>query len=382
MRSPQEIIDVARSKWPAVLRAEAAGESMFPLAIPFGRPSTTSDLGAIRADLASLATADFGWTIDWDEIDTRKWGNQRWPRRVSFASIDSLAHALQFTEQLRLFREALVFARFACPKLEPWLLTKAHKIPELLPDWNELISVCAYMDENPTPNCFARQLPIPVGTKFVEEHMGILAELLTVVLGDRVNTNGLCFEEKFYLRFEPAQVRFRFLDTNLRDQTGWLVTDCSIYVDDLASMNWNIPRVLIVENKAVFLCLPHVSNTLAILGGGKAASLLSACRWMENSDLVYWGDCDEAGFGILSSMRGLFPKMKSIFMDYDAWTRWKRFAVPGKRDVASQCAHLTSEEVEALVAVKEGPWMLEQEKIPHEEVVRMIKKVFPVLCDI
>jgi hypothetical protein len=33
MRSPQEVLAAARSKWPAVLRAEAARESMFPLVI-------------------------------------------------------------------------------------------------------------------------------------------------------------------------------------------------------------------------------------------------------------------------------------------------------------------------------------------------------------
>lgn len=377
MRSPQEILDAARSKWPAVLRAEASGESMFPLAIPFGRPSTTGDFGSLRADLTSLATANYKWQIEWDEIDTRKWGKQRWPRRVSFDSIESLADTLQLTEQLKLFRDALALARSACPKLEPWLRTKAHKIPELLSDWKGLVCVCAFFDTNPSPGCFARQLPIPIGTKFVEEHTGILADLLTVVLGDRANDSGLSFEERFRLRIEAPRVRFRFLDADLRQHTGWLIADCTVYASDLADLRWSIPRVLIVENKAVFLCLPDIPNTLAILGSGKAAVLLSSCKWMENSDVVYWGDCDEAGLGILSSMRALFPNVRSIFMDYESWMLWKRFAVPGKCDAAAQHAHLTSAEVEALLAVKAGPWMLEQEKIPHEDVERMMKSIFP-----
>lgn len=303
MRSPQEILDVARSKWSAVLRAEAAGESMFPLAIPFGRPSTTSDFGAIRADLTSLANADIDWTIDWEEIDTRKWGNQRWPLRVSFDSIESLARALRSTEQLKLLREALVFARSVCPKLEPWLQTKAHKIPELLPDWKQLVSVCAFFDANPFPNCFARQLPIPVGTKFVEEHKGIVAELLTVVLGDR-------------------------------------------------------------------------ANALAILGSGKAASLLSACRWLHESDVVYWGDCDEAGFGILSSLRARLPRVRSMLMDDETWKCWKQFAVPGKRDPGARYDHLTANETEALAAVMASSWMLEQERIPVQDVENAIQNIF------
>lgn len=377
MRSPQEILDAARSKWPAVLRAEAAGESMFPLVIPFGRPSTTSDLAAIRADLASLAAADYGWKIDWEEIDTRKWGNQRWPRRISFDSIENLACALQSSDQLRLFREALSFARSACPKLEPWLKAKAHRIPELLPEWKDLICVSAFFDANPFPNCFARQLPIPVGTKFVEEHKGILGELLTVVLGDRVNGNGLCFEERFHLRVEPAQVRFRFLDASLRERVHWPVMDCSIPADDLASLSWNIPRVLIVENKAVFLCLPEVPNTLAILGNGKAACLLPSCCWLHNSDAVYWGDCDEAGFGILSSIRERLPRIRSILMDHETWKCWNRFAVSGRKDPGVRFDHLAANETEVLTAVMAGSLMLEQERIPVDEVERAIKKAFP-----
>lgn len=155
MRSPEEILDAARRRWPAALRAEAVGGNWFPLVIPFGRPATTSDFGLIRADLERLATADCGWQIEWEDINTRRWGSQRWPRRVSFESIERLAQALQCAEELRSFREALVIARSTCPKLEPWLRARAHRIPELLLDWDRLISVCAFFDANPYPQCFA-----------------------------------------------------------------------------------------------------------------------------------------------------------------------------------------------------------------------------------
>jgi hypothetical protein len=359
-----------------VLRAEAIGDNLFPLVIPFGRPSTTSDFGAIRADLTSLAAADYGWQIDWEDIDTRKWGNQRWPRRVSFDSVESLAHALQSTEQLRMFREALIFARSVCPNLEPWLQTRAHKILELLPEWKDLVCVCAFFDANPSPGCFARQLPIPVGTKFVEEHTGILGELLTIVLGDRANTKGLCFEERFHLRLEPAQVRFRFLDARLRAHLNWPVMDCSISAEDLASIALKIPRALIIENKAVFLCLPDVPDTLAILGNGKAASLLHQCGWLQESDVVYWGDCDEAGFGILSSIRARLPGVRSILMDHETWKRWNRFAVLGRKDLGARYDHLTPAEREALAVVMANSLMLEQEKIPLQDAENAIKKAF------
>jgi len=378
MRNPEEILDAARRRWPAVLRAEVAGENLFPLVIPFGRPATTSDFGLVRAGLERLATADCAWQIEWEEINTRRWSSQRWPRRVSFESIERLAQALRCAEELRLFREAIIIARSTCPKLEPWLRMRAHRIPELLPDWKELVSVCAFFDMNPCPQCFARQLPIPVGTKFIEDNRGVLGELLTVVLGDRVNENGSCFEERFHLRLELPQVRFRFLDSGLRERTHWPVMDCSISAADLAGLDWSIPRVLIVENKAVFLCLPSVPDTLAILGSGKAASLLSSCRWMATSDVVYWGDCDEAGFGILSSLRANLPRVRSILMNLETWKRWGRFAVLGKNDPASRHDHLIAKEAEVLAFIKTGPWMLEQERIPLLDVEKAINSAFSV----
>lgn len=305
-----------------------------------------------------------------------KVGKQRWPRRVSFLSIEDLAQTLQLVEQLTLFREALVLARSACPGLEPWLRIRAHRIPELLPDWSDLICVCSYFDANPRPNCFSRQLPIPVGTKFIEEHAGILSELLALVLGDRVNDKGVCFEERFHLRLEPAQVRFRFLDAGLREQTRWPVMDCAVSIDDLANLTWKIPRVLIVENKAVFLCLPEVSNTLAILGSGKAAALLPACSWLQESDVVYWGDCDEAGFGILSSLRGRLPGVRSILMDDETWSCRRGFAVSGRNDAGARFDHLTASEAEALTSVASGSWMLEQERIPLQYVENAIMQAF------
>ena len=221
--------------------------------------------------------------------------------RVGFDSIDDLATALGRSAELSSFRAALREARERCPALKPWLRAKAHRIVEYLDDWEGLVAVCAYFDAHPTPRCYPRQIPLPVGTKFIEERSGILRELLDVVLGDRVNPAAATFAERFHLVVEPPQVRFRFLDPELRTRICWPVLDCSIIAPAFAALQWSIPRVLVVENRNVFLCLPNVSDTLAVFGSGKAASLLNSCKWMHTADIVYWGDCDEAGYSILSS---------------------------------------------------------------------------------
>src|SRR5260370_9056862 len=95
MLKPPEILDTASRRWPTVLQAEAAGENLFPLRIPFGRPRTTADFAVLRSEIESLPTARHNWRIAWEKIDTRKWGRHRWPVRLPFNSIEDLATALR-----------------------------------------------------------------------------------------------------------------------------------------------------------------------------------------------------------------------------------------------------------------------------------------------
>jgi hypothetical protein len=359
-----------------VLRAEAAGESLFPLRIPFGRPRTTGDFSILRREIELLASSSYGWNIDWEEIQTRKWGRQRWPVRIVFKSIEEMARALDRSTELDAFRIALQAARRECPALGPWLCAKADRVPEYLSDWSALIAVCTYFDANPRPKCFARQIPLPVDTKFIEQHAGILGELLEAVLGDRINLGGSTFEERFHLLTEPPQVRFRFLDLDLQKEERWPVTECSVPAPVFANLAWKIPRVVVVENRDVFLCLPRIPRTLAVFGCGKAASLLPACSWMNYADLVYWGDCDEAGYGILSSLRSHFPHLRSLLMDETAWREWKHLAISGKRDPTARHDHLSKTERSALNEVLAGPWMLEQERIPQSTMERSLAEAF------
>jgi hypothetical protein len=97
---------------------------------------------------------------------------------------------------------------------------------------------------------------------------------------------------------------------------------------------------------------------------------------MRKSDVVYWGDLDEAGFGILSSLRAGLPAIRSVLMDIETWNQWSEFAVPGKRDPTVQHNNLSVHEDQALKAIQKGPWMLEQERIPPNDSTRMIQEAF------
>lgn len=376
MLKPDEILNTTHRRWPAVLRAEATGRNLFPLRIPFGRPRPTADFALLRTEIECLSASSLRSHIDWEEVDTRRWGRQRLPVRIRFNTIEELADSLGRLTELRSFRAALEEARQKCPALEPWLVEKAHRVPNYLPIWGGLVEVCAYFHAHPRPGCYARQVPVLLSTKFVEEHEGILREMLDAVLGDRANTAAESFAERFHLLVDPSQIRFRFLDPTLCAGVNWPVSDCSIPVPSFAQLQWRIPRVIIVENRDVFMCLPHIPSTLAVFGSGKAASLIPDCNWMKSTEIVYWGDCDEAGYGILSNLRRRFPQVQSLLMDQVTWCRWKHLAIPGKRDSTATASYLTAAEKAALQEILVGPWMLEQERIPPDEAERAVIAAF------
>jgi len=376
MRAPVELLETAQRRWPLALRAEVCGETIFPLGIPFGRPRAMSDFATLRREVETLAAARNRWRIDWEHVNTRRWGRQRIPIRVAFESIEDLAATLGRSDELMAFRTAVREARAACPALEPWLRAKADRIVNHLGAWRNLVAVCAHFDAHPRPGCYMRQLPVPGGTKFIEEHIGILREMLDVVLGDRVNVSGKTFAERFHLLTEPPRIRFRFLDRDLRVNAAWPVDDSSIPAPAFARLAWQIGRVLVVENRDVFLCLPNVPGTLAIFGSGKAASLLPLCAWLKTADIVYWGDCDEAGYGILSALRSSFPQVRSLLMDEEAWCRWRHLAERGVRDITARHTYLTEPERVALAAILDGPWRLEQERVPAADADRAVMAAF------
>jgi|SRR5579872_1667282 len=376
MLKPDEILNLAHRRWHAVLRAEVVGRNLFPLRIPFGRPRPTADFALLRSEIECLSASPLRSHIGWEEVDTRRWGRQRLPVRVAFDTIEEFAQSLGRLSELASFRAALEEARQRCPALEPWLVEKAHRIPDYLPIWPGLVAVCAYFDTHPRPGCYARQVPVLLSTKFIEEHEGILREMLDVVLGDRANIAAESFADRFHLLVDPSQIRFRFLDLTLCASLNWPVRDCSVPVPSFANLRWSIPRVIIVENRDVFMCLPDIPRTLAVFGSGKAAALIPDCDWMKNTEIVYWGDCDEAGYGILSSLRCRFPQVRSLLMDQASWSRWKHLAIPGKRDSTATTLHLTQVEKAALQEIQVGPWMLEQEKIPADEAERAVIAAF------
>ena len=161
------------------------------------------------------------------------------------------------------------------------------------------------MQKNPRPGIYAREAPVQISTKFIEENKEILDLLLQqVFLALPSRRNGESFEDRYGFRSDEPCVRFKVLNKDLRISPGLIATDIAVPVSEARDFSWNGISVIIIENKMTFLSLPELPNTVSIWGGGGAARLLASLTWLQNCRVIYWGDIDTHGFHIVSRLRG------------------------------------------------------------------------------
>lgn len=291
MMTPEDIRDWAGKRHSDYLRAISAGESFFPKEVRFGRPSPTEDFGKLKAGCDALAVGAprVGYQIEWEERNTARWGRQRFPLRVWFEDEAGFVAATGKKAELARLRACLALTREQCSPLEEWARRHPGRVVEASEDWPKVLRVCGYFLANPRPGLYARQLPAGVPTKFIDEHRDLLRPILDFLLGDRVNQHGHTFNERFHLLEDEPHVRLRFLDEALRIATGHPVADATLPVGAFRQLTLRPTTAVVVENKMCFLTLPPLPKTVALLGNGKAATLLHDVGWLRSCRLMYWG---------------------------------------------------------------------------------------------
>ena len=210
-----------------------------------------------------------------------------------------------------------------------------------------------------------RELPVVADTKFVERHLGILAELLPIAAPATVGADDSRFETRFGFRTKQPLVRIRFLDSDLTRQYGFALPELAVPLDEFRRFPFSGCNVLVVENEMTFLTLPTLKNTLAIFGAGDAAARLTTVGWLALCRLFYWGDLDGHGFETLSHLRRSFPGIRSVLMDASCFAEHRIFAVPGSATRTLEKLNLTGDEQAHYDYLVEKQQLLEQERIPN-----------------
>jgi hypothetical protein len=374
MLAPEAIRRRAQSRYADYLRSLTDGTVFFPLPVRFGKPSPTEDFEKLRREINALTEANLGCQIEWVEINSRRWGKQRLPERVTFADENSYLRTLGKAKEAARFHENLALTRERCAALVPFLQERPLEVVEFAESWPGLLEVCCYLQLHPRPDLYARELPLSVDTKFFERHKSVLGRLLPLALPPTSIMESERFEERFGLRYDEPQIRFRLLDETLQSKLGIPFPDFALTLNVVRALRWRYLRVVIVENKMPFLTLPLSPNTIAIWGQGNAAALLHSVVWLRDCELFYWGDLDVQGLDILSRLRGAFPAVQSLMMDERTLKNCYALCHKGPPANVTLPPNLTESEKAAWDEIKTGNLRIEQERIPVADVCSAILK--------
>ena len=350
-----------------LLSSLISGESSFPLRLRLKTPSSrdlSDRFDEVRkwiGDIRSLAN----YRIEMREIKHRALGKNAIPESVWVDTIDDAAVIIGRETELEQFKSVVAITHEELPEAFGWLQKKPMLALVYATDWLSLLRVVKWMRSNPRPGVYAREVSIAgVHSKFIDEHRGILSELLDEILPPAsidLRAAGVSqFNARYGFKDKPIRIRFRLLDEPEKDRT----------LDSLSFADLDCParRVFIVENEINFLAFPQVPDSMVIFGAGYGFEALARATWLFHCAVYYWGDIDTHGFAILNSLRKYFPHVNSLLMDESTLLRFSALAgkeyEPTKGDYLN---FLTVPEAAVYAGLKRDAWSenfrLEQERI-------------------
>lgn len=394
MISPEGVKAKALKLWDAHKphRAHLEGGLLFPWEIPLPAPTArelADEFPRLRMEVRVLEAggkaASGGYSIAYERINHRKLGEQSLPRKVIVPTLDDF---LRLTGKRRQYDRFISLADSILterPELKLFLCQNPSAVLDNADDWERLLAVCRYFQNNPKPGLYTRQLDIAgVDTKFIETRRAVISELLQAILPIMPETSsvrGLSdhgFERRYGLAFEFPLIRFRLLDPST-SLSG--LSDLSVPLPDFQRMSMPARRVFVTENKMNGLSFPSCKDALVIFGLGYGVGSLAEVPWLQQADLFYWGDIDTHGFAILDKLRASFPNAKSFLMDERTLILHKGLwgsETEGQR-FTKELKHLTTEESNLFESLRAGRLganiRLEQERIGFGHIQNEVAKI-------
>jgi hypothetical protein len=346
--SPTDIKKKIVRYWPKVIHSEVRGESIFPLNISLGMPTSRDLLGQfVEIDAWARHVrrfcSDHRLTCHEADINHRQLGLQKIPKTVS---VDRLDLYLDFTKKTALFgqiKSAFDETMTVFPHLGPWLNDQFLFVERHVAVWSRFLRVAEYFRKFPDSQIYMRELDIPqVDTKFIESHRTALSRFLEVALPETSDksigapTTLAEFCRKYGLKHPQATVKFRWLDRDLSPLTMGMTT-LEVPLDEFATLNPPVDMVFITENKINGLSFPTTPKAMIVFGLGYGIESLSAVPWLKHRRIKYWGDIDTHGYSILSRLRRHFPHIESFLMDEETLTShrllWTREETPATHQI-------------------------------------------------
>ena len=320
-----------------LLRPLVQGEAMPAKRLRLVGPTSTElteRFDAVRAWMADLrqvtltpvsATPKVGYRITLREFRHRVLGHSAVPDEVWLDTLEDAWALIGKSKEARRFASLVQLTQAQHPALFPALSAWLEKRPlaalALADEWERLLAVVAWLQSNPRPGLYLRQVDLSgVDSKFFEAHRGVLAELLDLSLPPESidpSASGLTgFCRRYGFQDKPLRIRFRVLDPDiaLLPQAG--AQDITLTQADFERLDPPVRHVFITENEVNFLAFPPIANSLVIFGAGYGFEVLAGAPWLQTRRVHYWGDLDTHGFAILDQLRAHLPHAQSLLMDH------------------------------------------------------------------
>lgn len=383
MITPKEIKNKTERKYISFLQSLVEQRPFEKLVIRGDKSYTKSSLAEFEREIQLIQSQSkekkgFGYSLDFQKVKTKHLGTQDLPTSIYFDNERDFLKFLGKENEVDSFKSNVEIILREFPELKDWIIRNPKKVIDNVNEWQNILQVCQYFKQNPKPNLYIRELPIKIHTKFIEQNQSVIRELLDVLISEHSNINKKQFEKRFNLKYAEPQIRFKVLDKEISQRFFSGIDDLAIPISQFEKLNLPIKKILVVENKTTLyttLTLPQMNNTIAVFGSGYSVSNLKNARWLDNSELLYWGDIDVQGFEILSQFRSYFSQAKSVLMDEQTFEKFFEND-NGTPTIISINLNLTSEEQQLYDILKTNNWRLEQEKIPFDYVNENFNKEY------
>ena len=369
--SPKEITAKAEKAYfrflPQWIRREDS--SFFPLRVrtnlSFDAKRPSEMIAATeRLVAASKESRGWGYTVHRRRVRSRDLGSNDFPKTITIDTLDDLLKLCQKIDEFSSTCEVVDQIRTELPQLESWLHSNVRSLAGMAGHCKGLIRVAKFFLEHPWPDCYARQIPVPVDTKFVSRHSRTLRQWLDELLpASAIDVNETKFARRFGLRDGQRHRGIRLLDPALSKETGLPHGELSLPLRSIAQLEVRDATIFIVENDLNLATMPSFSRGIGIRGEGNAVNRLERVKWLADNRVYYWGDVDVEGFMILSRLRNILPSVESVLMDLETIQTQEEHAGQGNGTHAEPPTNLTPAETAAFVYCTDHDYRLEQEKV-------------------
>lgn len=381
MVSPGQAREAVAAKFRLHKRAWALGMAEADVSLPLkppAEPQTTAKLDAVMSWIRAWETASTQLPerahLEWASRRWRTWGRQRLPVRLRLTSPQAVAAWTgQLREWRRLTSAAGMLVQWAQDTVPlPVLRRVLGAAAELNADDHErLLAVLTWLRENPRSGLFIRELPIiGIDSKWLETHRGIVSPIITSLTGESS------------LGFRTAEPRIRVRLLGGYDSRSHLLAglrDVEAPASEIAQLPVRPKLVIVTENLASFLALPadgRWGDAVVVFNPGYSASVAARLPWLAGARVLYWGDIDTHGFGILNRFRTHCQHTKSVLMDSRTLNDFRHLAGTEPAPLRVAPEHLETltageREMAAQLHASDFP-RLEQERIEWSYVLTAI----------